>query len=168
MKKIGFMAVYNDVDYVDQTLSSFLDNNFVDKMVVVEGAFEITMAGGKPARSDDGTLDILKKYEKDGRITLLHANLREHKHHYDIGYQWAIDNGADWAIMVDSDEIWTPKAKVFANSAMKANLDRDACELRVEEYCFVNDFNTMYPGSYPRIFKCKKGCDRRYVLILSN
>jgi glycosyltransferase involved in cell wall biosynthesis len=155
MKKIGFMAVYNDVDYVDYTLRSFLD--FVDEMVVVEGAFDITMAQGKPARSDDGTLQILKKYEQENKITLIHANLREHKFHYDIGYQFAVERGADWAIMVDSDEIWTKQAKVFADSSMKAKMGYEACEIRVDEYCFINDFKTWYMGNYPRIFRCKKG-----------
>lgn len=154
MKKIGFMAIYNDIDYINYTLKSFLD--FVDEMIVVEGAFKITMEGGKPPRSNDGTLEILKQYEADKKITLIHANLQEHKFHYDIGYQEAVKREADWAIMCDSDEIWTKQAKVFANNAMKANLHRDACELRVDEYCFINDFKTWYPGTYPRIFKCKK------------
>lgn len=155
MKKVGFMTIYNDVDYIDYTLKSFLD--FVDEMVVVEGAFEITMAQGKPPRSDDGTLDILKRYEQEKKITLLHANEREHKQQYDVGYQWAIEHGADWAILLDSDEIWTKPAKVFADKAMKSLVNHDAYELRVQEYCFINDFKTWYPGSYPRIFKCKKG-----------
>jgi glycosyltransferase involved in cell wall biosynthesis len=148
------MAVYNDIDYIDYTLRSFLD--FVDEMVVVEGAFKITMEGGKPPRSNDGTLEILRQYEKDKKITLIHANLQEHKFHYDIGYQEAVKRGADWAIMCDSDEIWTKQAKVFANKSMTSLLKNDAYELRVEEYCFINDFKTWYKGQYPRIFKCKK------------
>ena len=29
--------------------------------------------------------------------------------------------------------------------------------LRVEEYSFINDFKTWYPGTYPRIFRAIKG-----------
>ena len=150
------MAVYNDIDYIDYTLKSFLD--FVDEMIVVEGAFKITMEGGKPARSNDGTLDVLRQYEKDKKIILIHANLQEHKFHYDIGYQEAINRGADWAIMCDSDEIWTPKAKLLSNSMMKKFLLLKApVEMRVDEYCFINDFKTCYHGTYPRIFRATKG-----------
>lgn len=154
------MIVYNDVDYVDQALSSFLD--FVDEMIVVEGAFEITMKGGKPPRSDDGTLDILKRYEQEGKITLIHANLREHKDHYNIGYQEAVKRGADWAIMLDSDEIWTSQMKAIVNSVLKKEMTKNtpeifkAKEIRIHEYCFINDFKTWYPGVYPRIFKCEQ------------
>lgn len=156
MKKIGFMAVYNDIDYIDYTLKSFLD--FVDEMIVVEGAFKITMEGGKPPRSNDGTLEILKQYEADKKIILIHANLQEHKFHYDIGYQEAIRRGADWAILCDSDEIWTPKAKLTANAMMKKFLShKTPVEMRVDEYCFINDFKTCYHGTYPRIFRATLG-----------
>jgi glycosyltransferase involved in cell wall biosynthesis len=157
MKKVGFMIVYNDADYVDQALSSFLD--FVDEMVVVEGAFEITMKGGKPARSNDGTIEILKRYESEGKITLIHANLREHKDHYNIGYQEAVKRGADWAVMLDSDEIWTPQMKGLVNGILKnhTTTSLNVKEFRIHEYCFINDFKTWYPGVYPRIFKAEKG-----------
>lgn len=156
MKKVGFMIVYNDADYVDQTLESFKD--FVDEMVIVEGAFEITMKGGKPPRSDDGTLDIIAKHVDNKKVFLKQVNLREHKHHYDVGYQWAVERGADWAIMIDSDEIWTKQAKLFADSYMKKFSDMSQVhEIRVQEYCFINDFKTWYPGTYPRIFKAQKG-----------
>lgn len=151
MKKIGFMIVYNDADYVKYAVDSVLD--FVDEMVVVEGAFQITMDTGKPPRSNDGTLDILKQLEKDGKITLIHANLKEHKDHYDIGYQQAIKRGADWAVMVDSDEVWTSPSKLMANAVMKNQLLSEILEIRIKEYCFINDFQHWYEGVYPRIFR---------------
>lgn len=154
MKKTAFMIVYNDADYVDYAIRSIKD--WVDEFIVVEGAFEITMETGSPARSNDGTLDILQKYVDSGDIILRQVNLREHKHHYDVGYQYAIENGSDWAILVDSDEIWTKPAQILAESYMKRWVHEPAYEMRVQEYSFVNDFWHHYPASYPRIFKCTK------------
>lgn len=155
MKKIVFMIVYNDADYVDYSLRSVL--GWADKIVVIEGAFEITMKCGMPARSNDGTIDILNDHVKMGNIELFHLNKREHKHHYDFGYQFAISHGADWAVLLDSDEVWTKKAKTIADSFMKKNVDSEVKEMRINEYSFVNDFNTWYHGVYPRIFKCIPG-----------
>jgi hypothetical protein len=158
MKKTAFMIVYNDVDYVDYSIQSI--QGWVDEIVVIEGAFEITMKTGAPPRSNDGTLEILQRHADEGTIILKHANLREHKDHYDIGYQFAIENGSDWAVLVDSDEIWSKQAKQIADAQMKRCLndsDPCPCEMRVNEYSFVNDFQTYYNGTYPRIFRCVKG-----------
>ena len=162
MKKTAFMIVYNDVDYVDYAIRSVKD--WVDELIIVEGAFEITMKTGKPPRSDDGTLDIIHQHVDNKRVFLKQANLREHKHHYDIGYQYAIENGSDWAILVDSDEVWTPQSKAVAENNMQMYLKKgsgwgggDIKEMRIKEYCFINDFKTYYKGTYPRFFKCLKG-----------
>jgi len=132
MKKTAFMIVYNDADYVDYAIRSIKD--WVDEMVIVEGAFEITMAGGKPARSNDGTLDIIKRHVDNKKVFLKQVNLREHKHHYDVGYQHAIKNGSDWAIMIDSDEVWTKQSQIMADMWMKKT---DAKEMRIKEFCFI-------------------------------
>lgn len=152
MKKIGFMIVYNDADYVEYAIRSV--KGWVDKLIIVEGAFEITIQTGKPPRSDDGTLEIVSSFVDNKRVFLENVNLREHKHHYDVGYQWAIDQGADWAVMIDSDEVWTDLAKKKADLYMNVKW---AHELRVHEKCFINDFNHWYRGTYPRIFKCIPG-----------
>lgn len=45
MKKNAFICVYNDVDYLEQTIQSIKD--YFDEIIIVEGAFEITMKGRK-------------------------------------------------------------------------------------------------------------------------
>jgi len=151
MKKVGFMIVYNDADYIDFAINSV--KNWFDEFVIIEGAFEITMKCGMPPRSNDGTLDIIWKYVDNKKIFLKQANLREHKLHYQIGLDFAKERSADWAIMVDSDEIWTEAAKKLVDAKLKTADKIGAYEFRIKEYCFVNDFNTWYPGEYPRIFK---------------
>lgn len=155
MKKVAFMIVYNDADYVEYAIRSVID--WVDELIIVEGAFEITMATGKPARSNDGTLDILVKYADHPKVFLRYVNLHEHKDHYDVGYQLAIEHGADWAIMVDSDEVWTKPAQLMMNAVMRSQLQAPAFECRIQEYCFINDFQHWYQGTYPRLFKATPG-----------
>jgi hypothetical protein len=145
------MIVYNDIDYVERAILSVKD--WVDEMIIVEGAFKITMEGGRPARSDDGTLDVISKYVDNKKIFLTQVNLQEHRDHYETGYRHAVENDSDWAIMIDSDEVWTTAAQIIADAYMKSQ--RTAHEIRVQEYCFVNDFKHYYTGTYPRIFKTK-------------
>lgn len=156
MKKVAFMIVYNDADYVDYAIQSVID--WVDEMIVVEGAFEITMKNGKPPRSDDGTLEILEKWKSHPKMTIVHANKKEHKDHYDIGYQWAKTRNADWAILVDSDEVWTKPMMDLMDRAMNRAIQRSEFvkEFRVREYCFINDFSHWYEGLYPRVFRVEK------------
>lgn len=167
MKKIAFMCCYNDVDYVNYAIQSMID--WVDEMIVIEGAFQITMAIGKPARSDDGTLEILEKWKSHPKMTIVHANEKEHKDQYNIGYQFAVQKKADWAILVDSDEVWTDNIKRIAHQAMSREILKKNIalsdkkysdvikEFRVQEYCFINDFQHWYEGVYPRIFKVEPG-----------
>lgn len=153
MKKVAFMIVYNDADYVDYAIQSVID--WVDEMIVIEGAFQITIATGKPPRSNDGTLEILERWKTHPKITVVHANEKEHKNQYNIGYQWAIERKADWAVLVDSDEVWTKPIKDLMDVALKRELSdcRNVKEFRVREYCFINDFKHWYEGLYPRVFR---------------
>lgn len=152
MKKVGFICVYNDIDYIEQTILSVKD--WVDELIIVEGAFEITMKCGMPPRSNDGTLDIINKYVDNQKIFLKQVNLREHKDHYQVGLDFAKERNADWAILIDSDEIWIDTTKRIANFSMsKALREGNVYEFRIDEYCFINDFWTWYPGQYPRIFR---------------
>jgi glycosyltransferase involved in cell wall biosynthesis len=151
MKKNAFICVYNDVDYLDQTIESI--KNYFDEIIIVEGAFQITMAGGNPPRSNDGTLDVINKHVDNKKIFLKQVNLREHKHHYQVGLDWCKERGADWGVLVDSDEIWTPLGLTLLGAKIKTADSLGIYEFRVNEFCFINDFNHWYRGQYPRAFK---------------
>ena len=150
MKKVAFMIVYNDADYVDYAIRSVVD--WVDEMIIIEGAFQITIATGKPPRSNDGTLEILERWKTHPKITVHYANEKEHKDQYNLGYQWAKTRNADWAILVDSDEVWTKPLQLMVDKLL-IKQEKFVKEFRLQEYCFINDFVHWYEGVYPRIFK---------------
>ena len=68
-------------------------------------------------RSADGTTDILRSYQRDGRVVLL----REHGEVMQQA-EWvtrmarlaATEHGADWVIASDADEFWWPRSASFA------------------------------------------------------
>ena len=66
MKKTAFMVVYNDADYADYAIRSVKDR--VDELLIIEGAFEITMRAGMPARSNDGIYPRIFKGIKGSRF----------------------------------------------------------------------------------------------------
>jgi glycosyltransferase involved in cell wall biosynthesis len=156
MKTVGFICVYNDADYLEQCILSCKDH--VDELMIIEGAFQCTLfTDGKrnkrPERSNDGTLDIIAKYVDNKKIHSAYANEKEHKYQYQIGLDFAKERNADWAILIDSDEVWTQQAWSLLNTKLKTADKFGVYEYRIKEYCFINDFNTWYPGEYPRVFK---------------
>lgn len=155
-KLVGFICVYNDKDYLEECILSCKDN--VDELIIVEGAFQITLhtdgkRNDKTERSNDGTLDIIAKYVDNKKIFAKYANEKEHKFQYQIGLDFAKERNADWAVLIDSDEVWTKAAWTMLAAKLKTADANGVYEYRVKEYCFINDFNHWYEGVYPRVFK---------------
>jgi glycosyltransferase involved in cell wall biosynthesis len=121
-KVVGFICVYNDKDYLEECILSCKDN--VDELIIVEGAFQITLytdgkRNDKTERSNDGTLDIIAKYVDNKKIFVQYANEQEHKNQYQIGLDFAKHRDADWAILIDSDEVWTKQAWTMLGAKLK-------------------------------------------------
>lgn len=155
-KLVGFICVYNDADYLEQCILSCKDN--VDELIIVEGAFQITLhtdgkRNDKTERSNDGTLDIINKYVDNKKIFVKYANEKEHKFQYQIGLDFAKERGAKWAVLIDSDEIWTKKGWALLRANLSNADNVGAYEFKIKEYCFINDFKHWYEGYYPRVFR---------------
>ena len=63
-------------------------------------------------RSDDGTTEILERYERAGRLHLLREDgddMRQHEWVTRMARLAATDFGADWVINSDADEFWWPR-----------------------------------------------------------
>lgn len=156
MKKVGFICVYMDKDYLEQCILACKDH--VDELVIIEGAFQCTLFTGgvrnnKPERSNDGTIDIINKYVDNQKIFVIYANEKEHKYQYQIGLDFAKERNADWAILIDSDEVWTKQAWNLLDAKLKSAAKNGVYEYRIRQYCFINDFNHYYNGEYPRVFR---------------
>jgi Glycosyl transferase family 2 len=98
VKLVMTLLVRNEADVIDEHLSFHL-NAGVD--------FVIAMDNG----SDDGTVDILERYAKDGSLLLLHEPSSKMGAHQ---AEWmtrmarlaATELDADWVINSDADEFW--------------------------------------------------------------
>ncbi len=67
-------------------------------------------------RSVDGTTDVLREYERDGRVVLLREDgdvFRQAEWMTRMS-RLAVSHGADWVIPSDADELWWPRRGSFA------------------------------------------------------
>ena len=63
-------------------------------------------------RSDDGTTDILERYERAGYLRLLHESgddMHQQKWVTRMARLAALEHGADWVLNADADEFWWPR-----------------------------------------------------------
>lgn len=89
----------NEADIVDAQLTYHL-NAGVDFVIATDN------------RSDDGTTEILERYERAGRLHLIRESGDDYRQN-----EWvtrmarlaATDFGADWVINSDADEFWWPR-----------------------------------------------------------
>ena len=98
MKLALTLLAKNEADVIDANVSYHL-NAGVDFIVATDNG------------STDGTLDILKRYERLGVLELI----REPSSDFQQGV-WSTNGsprgrrGADWVINADTDEFWWPRA----------------------------------------------------------
>jgi hypothetical protein len=89
----------NEADIVDAHLAFHL-NAGVDFVVATDNA------------SEDGTTEILERYEHAGRLHLIRElgeDMRQHEWVTRMARLAATDFGADWVINSDADEFWWPQ-----------------------------------------------------------
>lgn len=119
----------------------------------MNGAYLETTALGKPARSDDGTLDIIEKYKDNPKISVDYVNLQTDKDHRNVGLERLKKANCDWALIIDGDECYhefdfafiRKQAQLFDNHKIKAAY--------FKSQTFVNDFKTFTWQEFPRLLK---------------
>lgn len=146
------MIVYNDEDYIDYSIRAIKD--LVDELVIVEGAFGVAIekCGASP-RSTDGTVEKILPHVDNKKVFLREGNGWAHKEQYQIAFDFAKERGAEWAFLVDSDEIWQPSLMKVFDAKVKTADKFGVYQYRLNTRNFVNDFKTWYPGQSPRIYR---------------
>ena len=93
------LLVRDEADVVDAQLRFHLENG-VDFVIATDD------------RSVDGTTDILRSYERDGRLRLIRRSgdgLEQSAVVSGMARLAATEHGADWVINSDADEFWWPR-----------------------------------------------------------
>ncbi len=153
---IGYMAVYNEADYVEYSIRSVIEH--VDGMVVMEGAFRETVQAGGSMRSDDGTLDILSRLQKEfgHKLNVIKiANLSQLRHR-----SWVFDvipinfpliaQHDYWLWLVDADEVYDVE-NIKNLKRILGSTQSDV--IKVDSLTFVNDFRHYVKIAFPRCFR---------------
>ena len=104
MKLVMTLLARNEADIVDAQLAFHL-NAGVDFVIATDNA------------SDDGTTEILERYERAGRLHLIHErgkDMRQGEWVTRMARLAATEFGADWVINSDADEFWWPRGGTLA------------------------------------------------------
>ena len=93
------LLVRDEADIVDEQLAFHFDAG-VDLVVATDNG------------SQDGTTEILERYEREGRLHLIHEpgeDLRQSEWVTRMARLAATEFGADWVLNTDADEFWWPQ-----------------------------------------------------------
>src|SRR5262245_7465782 len=93
------LVVRDEADVVEQQLAYHFDAG-VDFVLATDHS------------STDGTADVLRRYEADGRLRLFEVSgeMRDSDWRTRMARLAASDHGADWVINTDADEFWMPRS----------------------------------------------------------
>jgi glycosyltransferase involved in cell wall biosynthesis len=167
------MTVYNEADFIEYAIKSCLP--YVDHLVIVEGAYQETIALGKSARSTDGTIDKIASFStllrqefghnsfilKNGQADFhyLEANEKTDKDQRNVGLEKIKQINPDgYCLIVDGDEIYSPDTFQMIKVAMK-NMERtNKYGAYFKSLTFVNDMKHFTEQDFPRLFKITPEC----------
>lgn len=175
------MTVYNEAEFIEYAVRACLPH--VDDLVIVEGAYQETIALGASPRSTDGTYEFLANVrdleavrklfglgftEEDEKKTMdlyckisppIHANEQTDKDQRNVGLEKIKELNPDgWCLIIDGDEVYDKNNLAMVRVAMK-NMDKShKYAAYFKSLTFVNGLDNYTEQEFPRLFKITPKC----------
>lgn len=143
-------TVYNEAKFLRHALNSVVEH--VDKIVIVDGAYQETIALGAAPHSTDGTLDIIREFKKQytSKVIALEANEKSDAQQRNVALAELKKLNCDWFMILDGDEIY----KRYHFAMIKQAMRHDTIDVYYFTCnTFVNDFWHYTIQQFPRLFK---------------
>jgi len=146
---------YNEAKFLECALDSIVE--FVDDIILIEGAYQEVIKLGRSPRSTDGSVEIAKKFMHDHperNIIYKEENRQSDPQQRNAALEIAKDLGAQWVLIVDGDEVYLPEhlavIRMFtAKETKRPMVDNGYCM----SMTFINDFYTYTMQHFPRLFR---------------
>ncbi len=125
MKVILTLLCRNEADIIASTVEFHLRRG-VDLILATDNG------------SNDDTVSILERYQRQGVLQLLHEPSHTHDQAVWVSRMArlaAVEHGADWVIHCDADEFWWPRSGSF--QAELAQVPADQMAVQVERFNFL-------------------------------
>lgn len=166
MKLSCLMTVYNEVDFIDYSIESFLP--YVDHLVIVEGSYQERIRLGANPRSTDGTIEKItqilcsKGVSTKGWIEYINANEESDPQQRNVGLNKIKELNSDgFMVIVDGDEIYQKQTFDLIYSTMNIMRRTNKKMAYFNSLTFVNDFYHYTNQYFPRLFDLKNS--RQFV-----
>ena len=165
-KLIAYYSIYNEAEFIHESLASVYD--YVDRIIIIEGAWKETYEVNGHKRSTDGTINIVKKfiklYDADDKIEYYEHNENSQLEQRNLLWNYIEEDCL--ILLVDGDEVWEGEQIKLLREATK-DWPR-SCALpplvyTVQSLIFINDFFNCSKVRYPRLWEIEAGCQYNFV-----
>jgi glycosyltransferase involved in cell wall biosynthesis len=151
------MTVFNEASFVDYAIRACLP--YIDDLVIVEGAYRETIKIGAPARSGDGTVDIIEGYRNNPKVQIVYANEESDAQQRNAGLETIkILNPDGWLLIIDGDEVYDPATFSLIKASMRTLEKAEKYGAYFHSVTFVNDFGSYCHQEFPRLFRITPEC----------
>jgi ADP-heptose:LPS heptosyltransferase len=142
------MVCLNEAAFIEPAIRSVID--YLDKIIVIEGAWGTSAKANGISRSDDGTLEILKalKEEYGDKLEVHQRNAIEQLQQRSLHFE--ICPEPHWMFIIDADEIYEPEE---IQKVVEATKRTDAECYHTKAMTFVNDGYHYVNIDWPRLFR---------------
>lgn len=107
MNKIGLIcALHNEINFIPQCLAPWIEYRKTNPLSIV--CLDVCFAENGEGNSTDGSVELLTKYQEEGKIDYfqpLWAGLKEHEAR-NVALKWLLNQGVDTILSIGIDEIF--------------------------------------------------------------